>query len=39
MHIVERLVENFKVGPKSSEDFWINMGEKYILIRDFCRTQ
>lgn len=36
VHIVEKLVEDFKAGRKDSEDFWINMGEKYILIRYFA---
>lgn len=36
VHIVEKLVEDFKAGRKESEDFWINMGEKYILIRYFA---
>ncbi len=36
VHIVEKLVEDFKAGRKESEDFWIQMGEKYILIRYFA---
>jgi len=36
VHIVEKLVEDFKAGRKNQEDFWINMGEKYILIRYFA---
>ena len=36
VHIVEKLVEDFKAGRKDHEDFWINMGEKYILIRYFA---
>ena len=36
VHIVEKLVEDFKTGRKESEDFWIDMGEKYILIRYFA---
>lgn len=36
VHIVEKLVEDFKTGRKDHEDFWINMGEKYILIRYFA---
>lgn len=35
-HIVEELVEDFKAGRKDSEDFWIEMGDKYILIRYFA---
>jgi hypothetical protein len=33
---VEKLVEDFKTGRKESEDFWIDMGERYILIRYFA---
>jgi DUF438 domain-containing protein len=36
VHIVEKLVEDFKSGRKDHEDFWIRMGEKYILIRYFA---
>lgn len=36
VHIVEKLVEDFKAGIKDHEDFWINMGEKYVLIRYFA---
>jgi Uncharacterized conserved protein len=36
VHIVEKLVEDFKAGRKDQEDFWINMGGKYILIRYFA---
>lgn len=36
VHIVEQLVEDFKNGKKDNEDFWIDMGEKYILIRYFA---
>ncbi len=36
VHIVEKLVEGFKAGRKDHEDFWINMGEKFILIRYFA---
>lgn len=36
VHIVEKLVEDFKSGAKDHEDFWINMGGKYILIRYFA---
>ena len=36
VHIVEKLVEDFKTGRKESEDFWIDMGERYILIRYFA---
>ena len=36
VHIVEQIVEDFKSGKKDNEDFWINMGEKYVLIRYFA---
>lgn len=34
--VVDQLVSDFKEGKKDSEDFWIKMGEKYILIRYFA---
>ncbi len=36
VHIVEKLVEDLRAGRKDHEDFWIRMGEKYILIRYFA---
>lgn len=36
VHIVEKLIEDFKTGRKDNEDFWIDMGERYILIRYFA---
>jgi len=36
VHIVEKIVEDFKNGVKDQEDFWIRMGEKYILIRYYA---
>lgn len=36
VHIVEKLVEDFKSGAKDGEDFWIKMGPNYILIRYFA---
>lgn len=36
VHVVEKLVSDFKAGIKDSEDFWIQMGELYILIRYFA---
>jgi DUF438 domain-containing protein len=36
VHIVEKIVEDFKTGAKDHEDFWINMGEKFILIRYYA---
>ncbi len=36
VHIVEGIVNDFKSGKKKQEDFWIQMGEKLILIRYFA---
>lgn len=36
VHIVDQLVADFKSGKKEQEDFWIPMGEKYVLIRYFA---
>jgi len=36
VHIVEKIVEDFKNGIKEHEDFWINMGDKFILIRYYA---
>lgn len=36
VHIVEKIVDDFKAGNKDQEDFWIKMGDKYILIRYYA---
>lgn len=36
VHVVEKLVEDFKAGVKDQEDFWIRAGDKYILIRYYA---
>lgn len=36
VHIVEKLVQDFKDGKKDVEEFWINMGGKMIYIRYFA---
>ncbi|MDP4145819.1 MAG: DUF438 domain-containing protein [Bacillota bacterium] len=36
VHIVEKMLEDFKSGKKDSEDFWINMGGMYVYIRYFA---
>lgn len=36
VHIVEKIVEDLKSGKKDFEDFWIKMGDKYVLIRYFA---
>ncbi|OLS02642.1 DUF438 domain-containing protein [Tissierella creatinophila] len=34
--MVDKIVDDFKSGKKDSEDFWIQMGEKFVLIRFFA---
>ncbi|MEN6470731.1 MAG: DUF438 domain-containing protein [Clostridiaceae bacterium] len=36
VHVVEKLVDDFKSGAKASEAFYIHLGGKYILIRYFA---
>ena len=36
VHIVEKIVDDFRSGKKDNEDFWINMGENFVLIRYFA---
>jgi DUF438 domain-containing protein len=36
VHIVEKIVEDFKSGRKDHEDFWIKMADRFVLIRDFA---
>ena len=36
VHVVEKIVEDFKSGKKDHEDFWINMGPRYVLIRYYA---
>ncbi len=36
VHVVEKLVDDFKQGRKNSESFWINMKDKYVYIRYFA---
>lgn len=36
VHVVEDIVNDFKSGKKDSEEFWINMGSKYVYIRYFA---
>lgn len=33
MHIVEKILEDFKSGRKDKEEFWLQMGDKYVYIR------
>lgn len=36
VHIVNRLLDDFKSGVRDVEDFWIRMKDKYVLIRYFA---
>lgn len=36
VHVVEKIVEEFKLGSKNHEDFWIRMGDKFIFIRYYA---
>lgn len=36
VHIVEKIVEDFRTGNKDREDFWLNVGDKFILISYFA---
>lgn len=36
VHVVEDIVADFKSGKKDEESFWINAGEKYILINYYA---
>lgn len=36
VHIVQDVVTNLVLGKKDHEDFWIRMGDKYVLIRYFA---
>jgi len=36
VHVVEKIVESFRSGARSSESFWIHMGPKFILIQYFA---
>ncbi len=38
VHIVEGIINDFKSGKKTHEDFWIRMGEKYVYIR-YCAVR
>ncbi|WP_055666962.1 DUF438 domain-containing protein [Desnuesiella massiliensis] len=36
VHVVNKMLEDFKTGKKSSEDFWINIKGMYVYIRYFA---
>ena len=36
VHIVESIVEDLRSGRKDHEDFWLNIGERFVHIRYFA---
>jgi DUF438 domain-containing protein len=36
VHIVNKMLDDFRAGRKDNEDFWIRMGEIYVYIRYFA---
>ncbi len=36
VHKVKQILEDFKSGKKDNEDFWIQLGEMFVLIRFFA---
>lgn len=36
VHVVEKIVADFKSGKKDHEDFWLRMGEQYVYIRYYA---
>lgn len=36
VHIVRKLVDDFKSGAKDSEDFWLKLGDTFVYIRYFA---
>ncbi|MDQ0049222.1 DUF438 domain-containing protein [Paenibacillus polymyxa] len=36
VHVVEKLLEDFKAGRKDAEDFWIPIKDKFVYIRYFA---
>lgn len=36
VHIVNKMLDDFKSGSKDHEDFWIRMGDLYVYIRYFA---
>ena len=36
MHVVDKLLQDFKAGRKDAEDFWIPIKDKFIYIRYFA---
>ena len=36
MHVVQSILDDFRSGKKDSEEFWIQMGPKFVYIRYFA---
>lgn len=36
VHVVEKVVEELRSGKKDHEDFWIKLGDQFVLIRYFA---
>ena len=36
VHVVEKILEDFKAGRKDHEDFWIKIGKRYVYIRYYA---
>lgn len=36
VHIVNKMLDDFRAGKKDNEDFWIRMGDIYVYIRYFA---
>jgi hypothetical protein len=36
LHVVEKLVEDFKAGVKDEESFWLQRGSQFVLIRYYA---
>lgn len=36
VHVVEKIVADFRSGKKDHEDFWLRMGEQYVYIRYYA---
>ncbi|HWR23673.1 MAG TPA: DUF438 domain-containing protein [Feifaniaceae bacterium] len=36
MHVVQGILDDFRAGRKEQEDFWIKMGNRYLLIRYYA---
>lgn len=36
VHMVHKIIDDFKSGKKDSEDFWIQLGDMFVLIRFFA---